>query len=137
ASGEGFFAEVAFAADDRYLYMMARVRDETRRVLPSMLAGENLHVMQASPADNVYIKAGPIPGDTGDLIQLALGPVRPVHFLPREELYPPDHPLRRAGSYISTLYKYILYPTEGGGAEVLRVRTPGFYYRHPLPIDYE
>lgn len=135
-SGDAFFAEVAFAADDDALYMMARVRDPSRRILPSMLAGKNLNQMQSPPAEHMYLKAGPIPGDTGDMIQLSLGPVDPSHYLAQYELYPPDHPLRRAGSYLSTLYKYMVYPTDDGSAEVLRVRTPSFYYRHPLPIDY-
>jgi hypothetical protein len=115
---------------------MVRVRDYSRRVLPSMLAGQNLHVMQNPPGDHVYVKAGPIPGDSGDHVQLALGPVGSTHFLPDQELYPSDHPLRRAGAYLSTLYKYLIYPTDDGGAEIMRVRTPEFYYRHPLPIDY-
>jgi hypothetical protein len=41
------------------------------------------------------------------------------------------------GHYISAVYQYLLYPIKEGGGEIMRVRTPDFFYLHPLPINYE
>lgn len=132
-----FAAQMAYAADDDNLYMMARVQDASRDVLPSMLSGETLHDFQNEPADHIYIEKGPHPSAEGDLIHLALGSLSADPYLPKYELRPPDHPLHRFGSYVSTQYKYLIYPTQGADAEVFRLRTPDYYFLHPLPIDYK
>ncbi|MFP4056509.1 MAG: hypothetical protein ACLF0G_06550 [Candidatus Brocadiia bacterium] len=136
ASDAPFAAQAAFAWDDDYLYLMARVKDDSRSILPSMLAGKDLHKLQRPPGDHMYVEAGPIPAQSGDLIQLALAGLDQDPFEPKYEVRPPDHPLHRMGAFLRTSYLYLIYPTEGGGAEVMRVRTPDFYYVHPLPIDY-
>ncbi len=137
AEGDAAFAaEVAYAADSDNLYMMARVKDGARQESPSFLSGKSLHQFQNPPADHIYIKDGPFPGERGDLIQLALGGAGEDTFLPKYEVYPPEHPWHQAGSFIPTRHKYIIYPVEGGGAEILRVRTPEFYFVHAAPVDY-
>jgi hypothetical protein len=134
---DAFAAEMAYAADEKNLYVMARVQDAKKQLIPSMLSGENLHKKQNKPAEYIYIEKGPTQGAAGDLIQLALGGLNQDAYQPKYELRPPEHPLHRFGSYIATPYKYFIYPTADGGAEVFRVRTPEFYYLHPLPFDYE
>ena len=129
-------AQVAFASDDRFLYMMARVKDASRSLVPSMMAGKQLHQFQKAPADHMYVEVGPTPGATGDHIQLALSRIDTDPFEPLFELYPPDHPLHRFGTFIRTQYLYLIYPTDEGGADVIRARTPDFYFLHPLPYDY-
>ena len=137
AEAQGFAARLAFAYDDRNLYLMARVKDTSRQVLPSMLAGKCLHKFQNPPADHMYVEAGPIPAASGDLIQLALAAPDDDPFVPKYEVRPPDDPLHRMGAFLRSRYIYMLYPTRGGGAEIMRLRTPDFYYLHPLPIDYK
>jgi len=129
-------AEVAFASDDAYLYLLARVKDSTPRWLPSILAGKNLHLMQNPPADYVYREMAPWPERDGDSLEITLGPVTRATQVAKYEVYAPDNPLYRFGAYLPALYSYLLYPTRDGGAEVLRLRTPDFYYAHPLPMDY-
>ena len=136
ANDESFAARMAYAADADNLYVMAEVQDTTRQGAPSLLSGKNLHEKQNPPADYIYIEKGPQPAGDGDLVHLALGGLGQDPFLPKYELRPPSHPLHQFGSYLSTPYKYLLYPTEDGGAEVFRIRTPDFYYLHPLPVDY-
>jgi hypothetical protein len=135
-SGGEFTAQLAFAHDDKNLYLMARVKDPSRDALPPMLAGKNLHQLQNPPGDHMYVQAGPIPGASGDLIQLALAGLNRDPFVPKYEIRPPDHPLHRMGAFLRANFIYMLYPTDDGGAELMRVRTPDFYYLHPLPIDY-
>ncbi len=129
--------EAAFAADENYLYFMARVKDSEHDPLPSMLAGQNLHEIQNPPADHMYVEAGPIPGEGGDYIQLALANGGRDPYAPRYEVREPEHPLHRLGAVQRSSYIYMIYPTKDGEAEIMRMRTPNFYYLHPLPIDYE
>jgi hypothetical protein len=135
-TGPGFAAEMAFAADDQNLYLMARVKDKSDDRIPSILAGKDLNEYQIPPGDYVYRKIGPWPDCKGDGIQLSLGPLSHP-WVRRYEVFPPDSSLYRMGSYLSTLYHYVIIPTDGGGAEVLRTRTPDFYYLHPLPMNYK
>ncbi|MBS3764879.1 MAG: hypothetical protein KGZ25_16380, partial [Planctomycetes bacterium] len=138
AESEGkFTAQFAFASDAQNLYMMARVKDTSQNILPSLLNGKNLHNLQNPPYDYTYVSAGPMPGAGGDHIQLALAGADDRPFKPKYELYPPGHPLYRFGAFLNSEYLYMIYPTEGGDAEIMRMRTPDFYYLHPLPIDYE
>lgn len=130
-------AAVAFAADDDHLYMMARVQDTEKDVLPSMLSGRSLHEFQNSPAEYIYAEAGPTPGEGGDYLQLALANADRDPFHPSVEGRPPTDPMHRLGNIQRANYLYQIYPTDDGDAEVMRMRTPDFYYLHPLPIDYE
>jgi len=135
--GTDFMAEVSFAYDNNYFYGMARVKDKTKDILPSLLTGKNLHKFQNPPGDYVYAEAGPIPGATGDMIKLSFGPVDKKIWIKKYEVFSPDSPLYRFGHYISALYQYLIYPTQEGNGEIMRVMTPNFYYLHPLPIDYK
>ncbi|MFP4028044.1 MAG: hypothetical protein ACLFWL_09660 [Candidatus Brocadiia bacterium] len=128
-----FTAQVAFAADEENLYLMARVRDGSRNQPPSMLTDEQLHEFQEG-AEHIYVKAGPIPGASGDMLLWNLG--HENQHNPKYEVHPPDHPLHRMGSLLRHQFQYMIYPTGDGEAEIMRVRKPGFYYIHPLPIDY-
>lgn len=134
-STKGFAAEVAFAYDERNLYMVARVSDEKPDILPSLLSGRNLHRFQNPPGDYVYYEMGPIPAASGDLIQIALGRIE-KDWVQKYEPFPPTSPLYKFGHHMCSEYCYIVYPTHDGSAEVMRARTPKFYYLHPLPIDY-
>jgi hypothetical protein len=98
-----------------------------------MLTEKQLHQYQIG-AEHIYLKPGPTPGGSGDLIQLALG-WEYTHD-EKYEVFEPDHPLHRLGAVLQNQYLYIIQPCEDGGAEVMRVRKPGFYFAHPLPIDY-
>lgn len=131
----GFSAEVAFAYDEQNFYMAARVVDEKPNILQPLLAGKNLHRFQNPPGDYVYHQIGPIPGASGDLIQIALGRLE-REWRSKYEVFPPTSPLYGFGHHMCSEYCYIVYPIEDDGAEVMRVRTPKFYYLHPLPIDY-
>ncbi len=139
---KGFSAEVAFAYDNNYLYMMARVKENNKDkdILPPLLSGKNWNEFFPAPANYIYKQAGPIPGENGDMIKLAFGPVHLGKYgkgwLGKYILFPSGNPLHRFGPYVSTLYSYLVYPTNNGKAELLRARTPNFYYLHPLPIDY-
>ncbi len=130
-----FAGEVAFAYDKENLYFMARVKDKTRNLLPSLLSGRNLHKFQKPPGDYVYYEAGPFPGASGDMLKLSLSPLQ-EEFNEKYDVFPPNSPLRHLGHYISAGYQYLVYPIQEGGGEILRVRTPDFYYLHPLPINY-
>lgn len=136
-SGPDFMAEVSFAYDDKYFYGMARVKDKTKDILPSMLAGKNLHKFQNPPGDYVYAEIGPIPAATGDMIKLSFGPIDKRIWIKEYEVFPPESPLYKFGHYISALYQYLIYPIQEGNGEIMRTRTPNFYYLHPLPIDYK
>ena len=131
-----FAGEVAFAYDEENLYVMGRVKDGTRDLLPSLLSGRNLHRFQNPPGDYVYYEAGPFPGASGDMFKLSLSPLK-ENYNKKYDVFTPDSPLRRLGHYISAVYQYLLYPIKEGGGEVMRVRTPEFFYLHPLPINYE
>jgi hypothetical protein len=132
-----FACEVSFAYDDEFLYGMARVKDKTKNILPSLLSGKNLHKFQNPPGDYVYAEIGPIPASSGDMIKISLGNIERKKWIKEYEVFPPDSPLYRFGHYISGLYQYLIYPTDDGKAEIMRTRTPDFYYLHPLPIDYK
>ena len=132
-----FACEVSFAYDEEFLYGMARVKDKTKDILPSLLSGKNLHKFQNPPIDYVYAEVGPIPGWPGDGIKISLGNIERKKWIKEYEVFPPDSPLYRFGHYISALYQYLIYPTDDGKAEIMRTRTPYFYYLHPLPIDYK
>ncbi|MCS7253233.1 MAG: hypothetical protein RMK18_05970 [Armatimonadota bacterium] len=132
---KGFAAQAAFAYDERNLYMAARVIDGKRDILPSLLAGRSLHRFQNPPGDYVYYEMGPIPAAVGDLIQIALGRIG-KDWMRKYEVFPMTSPLYKFGHHMCSEYCYIVYPTNDGNAEVMRVRTPKFYYLHPLPIDY-
>jgi hypothetical protein len=133
-----FAAQVAFTADARFLYMMARVKDPDagKILLPSMLSGKDLHEYYPSPADHVYRRCGPRPPWIGPVIHLSLGPETKGKWVEQYETFPPDHPLYRFASHMATEYHYMIYPTEGGGAEVLRMRTPEFTFHHPYPVNF-
>jgi hypothetical protein len=115
---------------------MARVKDGSRNLLPSMMSGKSLHKFQNPPADYIYLNCGPVPGAAGDHIQLALAAEGADPFDPKYEVRPPDDPLHRMGAFLNTQYLYLIYPTEEGRAELMRVRTPESYFLHPLPMDY-
>jgi len=135
--GSEFSARVAFLYDDRCLYFSADVNDPTRDVTPSLLSGKNLHKFQLPPADYVYVEAGP--GTTGcgaDAFLLSLGNVTKEKQDTKYESYPPSHPLYRLNPFIPTPYQYSIYPTEDG-CEIMRLRTPNFYWLHPLPLNYQ
>jgi hypothetical protein len=129
-----FTAQIAFAADDQNLYLMSRVRDTKRNELPTMLTGKQLHEFQKG-ASHIYVKPGPTPGAGGDMLLWSLG--HKNQHDPKYEVHPPDHPLHRMGSVLRHQFQYMIYPTSDGDAEIMRVRKPGFYYMHPLPIDYK
>jgi len=129
-----FTAQFAFAHDDEHLYLMARVHDPSRSESPPMLSGEQFHKFQVG-AEHIYLKPGPTPAAGGDLIQWAMAFTR--QYDPKYEVFPPDHPLHGLGASLRNQYLYMIYPTNDGGAEIMRVRKPGFYYVHPLPIDYD
>jgi hypothetical protein len=130
-----FTAEVAFSYDDENLYVMARVKDKTRKILPSLLSGRNLHKFQNPPGDYVYYEAGPFPGNSGDMLKLSLSPLKEKYDR-KYDVFPPNSTLRHLGHYISAVYQYLVYPIQEGGGEILRVRTADFFYLHPLPINY-
>jgi hypothetical protein len=129
-------SEIAFMADEKYLYMQARVKDLTPHMFPSLLTGKNLHAMQNTPADYIYKQMGPWPERDSDLVELSLGTINRKQWVQKYEVFPPTNPLYRFGAALPCLYTYVFYPTLDGGAEVLRLRTPDFYYAHPLPMDY-
>ena len=131
-----FAGEVAFAYDEENLYVMGRIKDGTRDLLPSLLSGRNLHKFQNPPGDYVYYEAGPFPGGSGDVFKLSLSPLS-ENYDEKYDVFPPNLPLQRLGHYISAVYQYLLYPIKEGGGEIMRVRTPDFFYLHPLPINYE
>jgi len=131
-----FAGEVAFAYDEENLYVMGRIKDGRRDLLPSLLSGRNLHKFQNPPGDYVYYEAGPFPGASGDVFKLSLSPLD-EHYDRKYDVFPPNSPLRHLGHYISAVYQYLLYPIKEGGGEIMRVRTPNFFYLHPLPINYE
>jgi hypothetical protein len=131
-----FAGEVAFAYNEENLYVMGRIKDGTRDLLPSLLSGRNLHKFQNPPGDYVYYEAGPFPGGSGDVFKLSLSPLS-ENYDEKYDVFPPNLPLQRLGHYISAVYQYLLYPIKEGGGEIMRVRTPDFFYLHPLPINYE
>lgn len=133
-----FFARVAFAWDNQNLYFMAEVRDPTEQRCPAMLSGKQLHEFQLPPAEHVYVKMGPMPACKGDSFLLSLDNIerKAEDWIRKYELFPPGHPLYRLTTFISTRYQYVIYPTEEGGTDVFRIRTPEFYWLHPLPMDY-
>jgi hypothetical protein len=128
-------AEVAFATDADHLYLIARVKDGTPRLLPSVLGGKTPHVMQNAPADYMYREMAPWPERDGDALTLSLGRIDGNPWLPRYEVFPPASPLYHLGAYVPARYVFLLYPT-AEGAEVLRLRAGEWYYAHPLPMDY-
>ncbi|MFN4226667.1 MAG: hypothetical protein ACK4F0_00805 [Candidatus Ratteibacteria bacterium] len=132
-----FSAEVSFAYDDEFLYGLIRVKDKTKDILPSLLSGKNLHKFQNPPADYIYVEPGPIPGATGDMVKISLGITERKKWNKKYEVFPPDSLLYRFGHYLNAQYQYLIYPTNQNNGEIMRVRTPDFYYIHPLPIDYK
>ncbi|MCM8767835.1 MAG: beta-galactosidase [Candidatus Omnitrophica bacterium] len=132
-----FSGEVSFAYDDEFLYGLVRVKDKTKDILPSLLSGKNLHKFQNPPGDYVYAEIGPIPGATGDMIKISLGPIRKEKWDRKYELFPPESPIYKFGHYLNAIYQYLIYPTKENNGEIMRVRRDDFYYLHPLPIDYK
>jgi hypothetical protein len=133
-----YSVKAAFLADDKNLYMMARVYDPEppQRRLPSVLRGEARNRFKAPPADHVYEQAGPFYEWGHPSLRLSLGPVTDRVWDKELEQHPADSPQRRFGAYISTPYQYTLFPTRDGQADLLRLRTPEFRFVHPLPLDY-
>ncbi len=129
-------AEVALATDADNLYLIARVKDGTPRMLPSVLSGKTPHVMQNAPADYMYREMAPWPERDGDSLELSLGRIDGNPWLPKYEVYPPTSPLYHLGAYVPARNVFLLYPTAEGGAEVLQLRAGDWYYAHPLPMDY-
>ncbi|MCM8803162.1 MAG: beta-galactosidase, partial [Candidatus Omnitrophica bacterium] len=132
-----FSAEVSFAYDDDFFYGLVRVKDKTKDILPSLLSGKNLHKFQNPPGDYVYAEIGPIPGATGDMVKISLGVIERKGWIKKYEVFPPDSPIYKFGHYLNSIYQYLIYPTKENNGEIMRVRTPDFYYLHPLPIDYK
>jgi len=131
-----FAAQLAFAYDGSYLYALARVKDLTDSRVPSMLAGKELSLFQLPPGDYVYRKMGPWPASSGDFLLLSLDHVKRKQWIKKYELYPPGHPLRKLGPYLAARYQYAIHPTAEGGTDVFRLRSPDFYWAHPLPLNY-
>jgi len=82
-----FAAEVSFAYDDEFLYGMARVKDKTKDILPSLLSGKNLHKFQNPPGDYVYAEIGPIPAASGDMIKISLGNIERKNWIKEYEVF--------------------------------------------------
>jgi hypothetical protein len=129
-------ARFALSRDDAHLYLKATVQDATPRMLPSILAGTTPHQFQTPPADYLYRAMAPWPERDGDALTLSLGPVHGKAWDPAHELFPPDDPLYRFGAYQPATHTYLIYPTGPASGELLRLRAPGFYYVHPLPMEY-
>jgi len=137
ASGT-YSVKAAFAADDKCLYMMARVYDPAppKQRLPSALRGQAQHRFKAAPADHVYDAAGPFYEWGHPSLRLSLGPVGDKVWDKELEQYPADSPQRRFGACITAPYQYTIFPAADGQADLLRFRTPEFRFVHPLPLDY-
>ncbi|HOX37178.1 MAG TPA: tetratricopeptide repeat protein [Candidatus Brocadiia bacterium] len=136
AGAVGRAARVAFAWDDENLYAMSEVFDPNPVRIPSLLSGVERHVWQEPPADYIYYQAGPWPGFTGDAMLLSMDSPYRTEWVQRYEEAPPQSETYAWGSILAGRYQYQLYPTLEGTTEVFRFRTPDFYYRHPLPLDY-
>ncbi len=137
ADPDGLTATAAFCRDDDFLYVMARVEEKgPKEVLPSMLTSEELHEFQNPPMDHIYVVPGPRPPWVAPKLQLAIGPVDRTEKIDGHEAFAPGDPMYRYSSNIAALHQLLLYPTQGGGAEVLRMRQKDFFFLHPLPVDY-
>jgi len=132
----GTFARVAFAWDNTNLYVMAQVYDPEATRVPSLLSGVDRHQWQNAPADYIYYLPGPWPGSTGDGVLLSMDSANRSEWVRRYEEFPPDSNSYHLGSVLAGRYQYQVYPTREGGTEVFRFRTPDFYYRHQLPLNY-